>query len=127
MDKMDSKVYLENTFDCKHVDLIGLDLGEDGLGYYLSPRYKVEKDHEFLEVYIPKARLNLNRHRLEIYHDAKSNNPACNIGLGTMVLYADDDGFTYYEAITEHKPKEMTLEEIEKKLGHKVKIVSKEK
>ena len=62
--------------------------------------------------------------RLNYHPDSRQY--LCSFGLGDLSLYSDDDGYLYHEKIIEEKTKEMTLEEIEKKLGHKVKIVSKE-
>lgn len=39
-----------------------------------------------------------------------------------------DDGIVYYlDKIIKYKPKKMTIEEIEKKLGYKIEIVSSKK
>lgn len=122
-----------NTFHYKEdipngirVDLVDLTLGKDGIGYYLSPKYRVETDRDVREIYIPKARINVKHHEIRVDHDPRSNNPVCDFGLGKLQMYVDDWGFVYRESVIEEKTKEMTLEEIEKKLGHKVKIVSRE-
>ena len=47
------------------------------------------------------------------------------VGFGPARLDVDADGHAYYERVIKTKTKEMTLEEIEKELGHKVKIVNK--
>lgn len=126
MDASSTTIYFER--DCVKnvkVDLIDVSFGKDGLGYYLSPKYRLETDRSVREIYIPKARLPINYGRLVIGFNHKANNPSCDFGLGELLLYADDAGHTFYETVIEEKTKEMTLEEIEKKLGHKVKIVSK--
>lgn len=122
-----------NTFHFKEdipngikVDLIDLTLGKDGIGYYLSPKYIIETDRDVREFYIPKARINVKPHECRMEWNLRANNPVCDFGLGELMLYADDKGFLYHEQLVEEKTKEMTLEEIEKKLGHKVKIVSRE-
>lgn len=108
------------------VDLIELTLAKDGLGYYLSPRYRVETSRDIKEIYIPKARLRIDGHQIMVEHDSRINNYITDLGFGKMNLYADDKGHVYYETIVEEKTKEMTLEEIEEQLGHKVKIITKE-
>ena len=45
-----------------------------------------------------------------------------NVGFGEQDVRPD---FTYIDRIVEYATKEMTIEEIENKLGHKVKIVNK--
>mgnify|MGYP005933576797 CR=1 FL=1 len=45
-----------------------------------------------------------------------------NVGFGEQDIRPD---FTYIDRIVEYATKEMTIEEIENKLGHKVKIVNK--
>lgn len=48
-----------------------------------------------------------------------------NVGFGDVDIYYNDN-FTITDKIVEYSVKEMSIEEIEKKLGHKVKIVNKE-
>ena len=51
-----------------------------------------------------------------------------NVGFGDVDIYYKDtfDYLTVTDKIVEYSVKEMSIEEIEKKLGHKVKIVNKE-
>ena len=117
--------FVEHYPDGIKVDLIDLELGKDGMGYYLSPKYRVETTRDVKEIYIPKARLRINLHQVRIEIDPTCNDYVANLGIGKMRLYADKDGHVYYETIIEEKTVEMTMEDIEKKLGHKIKIVSK--
>lgn len=48
-----------------------------------------------------------------------------NVGFGDVNIYCKDN-LTITDKIVEYAVKEMSIEEIEKKLGHKVKIVNKE-
>lgn len=48
-----------------------------------------------------------------------------NVGFGDVDIYCKDN-LTITDKIVEYAVKEMSIEEIEKKLGHKVKIVNKE-
>lgn len=51
---------------------------------------------------------------------------ACYVDLGLdKLLVAPNDGTYYTLTLVKEKVQEMTMEEIEKKLGHKVKIVTK--
>ena len=122
-----------NTFtykeDCPNnirVDLVDIALNKDGIGYYLSPRYRVENDNCIKEIYIPKARLKTSWDKVTVELDTFRNNYMCNLGFGNLDLYADDAGHMYYETLIEEKTHDMTLEEIEKKLGYKVRIITKE-
>jgi hypothetical protein len=63
--------------------------------------------------------------RTEEYSNCAYTVHTADIGFGDMQLLPDDDGNAYYVRVLETKTKEMTLDEIEKKLGHKVKIVNK--
>lgn len=97
------------------------------LGYYLDVTYTVETPEEIKEINIPKVMLGLNNHSFTItrrrdyvyglYH------MFADIGLGNKDLL-DQKGDYFTEKLIETKTKEMTLDEIEKKLGHKVKIIN---
>ena len=121
-----------NTFKYKEdfpnnvkVDLVDLTLGRDGIGYYLSPKYRVETEKNVREIYIPKARLKVNLHCVGLELNTFTNNYNCNLIPGGLELYADSEGHVYYDTVVEEKVYELSLEEIEKRLGYKVKIVSK--
>lgn len=119
--------YNEDRGNNVKVDLIDLTLDRDGMGYYLSPRYRVETERSVREIYIPKARLKLNYHKVTVDLNTFTNNYACDLIPGGLELYADSEGHVYYDTVIEEKTYELTLEEIEKRLGYKVKIVTKEK
>lgn len=118
--------YKESYKDNVKLDLIELTLGQDGLGYYLSPRYRLETEKSIREIYIPKARLNVNCHDLVVDLNTFTNNYRCNLIPGGLELYADAEGHAYYDTVIKEKTYDMTLEEIEKKLGYKVRIITKE-
>lgn len=123
---------------------ISNDLNEDVIEYYLQLVYEVETDTEVKEIIIPKVDLGLKSNslpRLEINHFGIGTiNEACiHLRHGstlplhrTSVTCTDKNGDTVHtenaawvEVVKREKPKKMTIEEIEKKLGHKVEIVSK--
>lgn len=112
------------------VKLTYLALNEDVCGYYLSARYRVEDEHSIRELDIPKIRLQIIPETVRIRQegDGPYINTSVNLGFGYCRLDAveNDLGKVYFtETVIEEKPHEMTLDEIEKKLGYKVKIVNK--
>lgn len=109
---------------------------QDGVRY-LRLMYQYEDDNGVHELTIPQVEFPFgNRLNLIYIHE---NNPElkrvsirlCTEGDVTNVFLYDtktDDGFVYYtDKIIKHKPKKMTIEEIEQKLGYKVEIVSSKK
>lgn len=100
----------------------------NGGEWYLDITYVIETDYQVREIRIPKVRLPIE-HALII--------EVPNRGLvvpADMFLYVPGEGELricetnqkqlYTERIISEKRKEMTLEDIEAKLGYKVKIVS---
>ena len=104
---------------------------------YLKLVYEYEDGYGIHELTIPQVEFPFgNRLNLIYIHE---NNPAlqrlsirlCTEGDVTSVYLYDtksDDGLVYYvDKIIKRKPKKMTIEEIEQKLGYKVEIVSSKK
>ena len=104
---------------------------------YLKLVYEYEDSYGIHELTIPQVEFPFgNRLNLIYIHE---NNPAlrrlsirlCTEGDVTSVYLYDtksDDGLVYYtDKIIKRKPKKMTIEEIEQKLGYKVEIVSSRK
>lgn len=99
--------------------------------YYLRAKYEVEDDHSVREVIIPHITLPVRSHSTPdfgLYY----GNKLVNIGFGEMVMRPCDieipghdtiKDACYVEHTIKEKPQEMTIEEIEKKLGYKIKIV----
>ena len=115
-----------------NVKTTDLTLNKDENGYYLSGKFRVEDKHSIRELIIPKIRLNTSANALHIKTDFNSYDPTqyaqVNIGFGYLPLdFATVDGvdIMFKETILEEKYTEMTMDEIEKKLGYKVKIVNK--
>lgn len=104
---------------------------------YLKLVYEYEDSYGIHELTIPQVEFPFGN-RLDLIH-IYENNPTrqglsirlCTEGDVTNVYLHDtksDDGFVYYtDKIIKHKPKKMTLEEIERELGYKVEIVSSRK
>lgn len=101
---------------------------------YLRLMYQYEDDNGIHELTIPQVEFPFGN-RLNLKHIYGAN-PAprrvsirlCTEGdVANVFLYdtKTDDGFVYYvDKIIKHKPKKMTIEEIEQKLGYKIEIVS---
>ena len=115
------------------IELENLTLNEDKVGHYLTAKFKVEDAHSIREVDVPKIRLRIVPDKVSL---RTSNDPYwstsssyINMGFGDLPLefVKNKDGLDilYTESILEEKYTEMTMDEIEKKLGHKVKIVNK--
>lgn len=115
----------------KNIQLTDVVFNEDETSHYLSIKFKVEDEHSLREVNIPKIRLWINPHVLclKTEHDPYSRNDIAwvNLGFGDLPLdfeTIDGNKVLYTETVLEEKYTEMTLDEIEKKLGHKIKIVN---
>lgn len=122
-----------NLGNAKEVKLTKFTLEKDDRGYYLAATYRVEDEHAIREIDIPKIRLGLDAKRVSIRseHDPYACHRVsyANLGFGELPLdfavNKDGHAYLYTEKILEEKYTEMTLDEIEKKLGHKIKIVNK--
>lgn len=109
---------------------------QDGIRY-LKLVYRYEDKDGIHELTIPQVEFPFGN-RLNLKHIYETN-PAlrrvsirlCTEGDVANVYLHDtksSDGMVYYlDRIIKHKPKKMTIEEIEKKLGYKIKIVSRKK
>ena len=114
---------------------------EDGR-WYLNLIYKYENENGKHTVVIPKASLPFNQQCLPVirlspsYNEYLLERPYIDCG-DSIMLYkstcdlAIEQGVKepayYFDIITEYATKEMTLDEIEEKLGYKVKIVNNKK
>lgn len=115
------------------VTLDNLMLNKDEKGHYLSARFIVEDKASVMELWVPKIRLCITPGRVEIGRDSgdlpySSGRMWIDLGFGELPLeYEKIGGSTalFTKKVLKEKSVEMTLDEIEKKLGHKVKIVNK--
>ena len=104
---------------------------------YLKLVYEYEDSYGIHELTIPQVEFPFGN-RLNLFY-IHGNNPAqqrlsirlCTEGNVANVYLHDTksyDGLVYYvDKIIKHKPKKMTVEEIEQKLGYKVEIISSRK
>ena len=110
------------------VTLLDVKLNKDNT---LDLTYKIETLETIEHLHIPRLVLPITNHSVSIdhkvipYSTGAAEYYCADIGFGEMRLAPDDKGNEFTVTVVETKTKEMTLKEIEKKLGHKVKIVSK--
>lgn len=110
----------------RNVKLSSLKLNSDSLGYYLSAKYNIENNESIRELDIPKIRLPVTMRAVTIRQEAGFySHPEANIGFGFFELSHDGtrDEVYFTETVLKEKTKEMTIAEIEKELGYKVKII----
>lgn len=115
--------------DDEEVELKDVKLVKNGYGYCLNITYRVEDDKKVQDFNIPRLQLPIvsNRFRIRTERDGYYEDYVADIGLGEMKMlptYGTGGGPRYTITTAKTKTKEMTLDEIEKKLGHKVKIVN---
>lgn len=96
--------------------------------WYMKAVYEEETDIDICSFTIPKIAIPINQYGVYIGTDAHSH--TVDIGFGEVPVLRTDVGMYknvyYVHELIKKKTKEMTLDEIEEALGHKVKIVTKE-
>jgi hypothetical protein len=129
--------YLNNVFSFHNIKentikLTGAILRKDYIlgEYSLDLTYVLDSPTMTQELHIPRIAIPLNPNNIKIKADCDCVVGApvryyADLGFGEMKLLPDKNGAAFTITTIEEKPKEMTLDEIEKKLGYKVKIVSK--
>ena len=96
---------------------------EDGM-YYLAIKLTYENEHGVYEIEIPRLTL------FEVIDPLRVDNNGLGKFFGAIGniknAYMEQDyrGVAFYEKLIEEKVHEMTLSEIESKLGYKVKVIS---
>lgn len=118
----------------KH-ELKDIQLFEENGQYYLKLKYIIENDHRVEELEIPKVCLRFNKNfypNLNYRRDAYKYQEECDLctGFGSMKVLpgetSEANHVFYTVKLIEEKPVEMSVSEIEKKLGYKIKIVNKD-
>lgn len=94
------------------------------INYYFSITYIRTDRFGKQEINYPRVYLPIFRTTLP-YVSSVHSDSLLDIGLGELPLKPGPDGKLFTVKQIEEYPREMTLEEIEKQLGHKVKIISK--
>lgn len=102
---------------------------EDGF-YWLKLIYEVEDDKEVAEIFIPKVSLPLRLNECALNHATMFHGivdpPTISLHEGIeLTVHKDKDGIVYGKRVLKEKVHELTMDEVEKKLGFKVKIVNK--
>ena len=127
---MSNEIFMfEPSNDKQKVTLKNVKLHKDDTwGYYLDVTYIIETLEDIREVNFPKLRLPIksdsiiiNRKIDDMYYI--HSNVFADIGFGEQQLLTKDGSY-YTVKLLKTKTKEMTLSEIEKQLGHTVKIVN---
>lgn len=102
--------------------LTDLKVSKDDRGFYLSAEYILDYEHTTQKLIIPKIRIpDRGNYPSFVYN---SQDTYLFVAPDRLPLDPDDTGARFTITTIKEKPKEMTLSEIEKKLGYKVKIVS---
>lgn len=115
----------------KKYNLVDLQLHEEEItkgatAYYLSAVCKYEDESGVYEMTIPKIRLPLHDPIIKQEYSNRyyGDRITVNIGFGDMDVIHDKKGNPFYVKCVKEKIHDMTLDEIEKKLGFKVRVVS---
>jgi hypothetical protein len=122
-----NKIIISNDKNCK-TTLKKVKLVKDGgYGYALDVTYTIETPECVQELNIPRVWLPIQNSDIQICTDPDyiygGQECRADIGFGFQNIgFRNEHAFIL--TTIETKTKEMTLEEIEKKLGHKVKIVN---
>lgn len=102
---------------------------ENTVGWYLSAVYQHENEVGIYEITIPKIWLPISYGEPIIMTSVRKINRCSesiiDLGFGELTILNDDQGRKVYEKLIEEKIHDMTLDEIEKKLGFKVRVVRK--
>ena len=122
----------------KNVNFKSLEVYEEvhhGIKSYLAKIViEAENEHRKVEITIPRIDLLVDASRiptinqnfiLDSAYTGRFNDYSIDIFGTTLPLRRDKTGNVYYEKVIEEYPQKMTLDEIEKKLGHKIELVSK--
>lgn len=115
--------------DKAKVELKNVKLIKNCYGYCLDVTYHIEDDAKIQELHIPYLQLPINSSKITIRNDWDPyyNRYTADVGLREVKMFgtvSENAGECFTIKTIKEKTKEMTLEEIEKKLGHKVKIVN---
>lgn len=120
----------------KNVNLKSLELFEETIDgnvrHLLKAVYECKNETGKYEIILPRIDLRIPDDRLPNFIEESngtlfglSHQSYITVNGNTFVLESDKDQHTYYFKTIEEYPKKMTLDEIEKKLGHKIELVSK--
>ena len=112
--------------DDKDFELTKLDLFKEDDAYFFAATYRLEDDFGIKEIHFPKILAPISSGYISVT-DVGHDFATVDLG-GDVRTYAYCGGkhnVIFTETVIEEKVHEMTMDEIEKKLGYKVKIVKK--
>lgn len=97
---------------------------EEGL-YFAHIVYQYEDNRGLWEMIVPKVRIPVEPYNFDLQLDPDGS--TLDFGFGKCCIYPVDMDVYAKKVLIEEKIHEMTVEEIEEKLGYRVKIVNGEK
>lgn len=106
------------------VGLKNLELIKENDMYFLKAEYIEEGKNAFYKHTIPRIYLALYQYPKCTYEDA-FDLANIDLGFGKLPMLKNENGRFEYCEILQEKVHELTLDEIEKRLGYKVRIVNK--
>lgn len=109
--------------------LKSLTLIEENDKYYLSAVYRVEDDNGTWELSYPRIELTINKKfapLLSAEYGTGCNDFVIDLGFGDLPLREIRKGVYAEKKLIEEKIHDMTVSEIEKALGYKVRIIEEE-
>ena len=122
----------------KKVEFKSIEVFEEvhnGIKSYLAKIViEAENEHRKVEITIPRIDLLVDTSRMPTISQAfvldspyigRFNDYSIDIFGARLPLQRDEAGNVYYEKVIEEYPQKMTIEELEKKLGYKIELVSK--
>lgn len=95
--------------------------------YFLKAEYEVDTEYVKKKITIPRMKINVRSNPLfDHRYGLRDIAPICyvDLGFGQLNCIPDSHGTCFTETILETRPRKMTLEEIEKKLGCPIELVS---
>lgn len=113
-------------------ELTNAEIYLDGDEYFLRLEYDYENCSRNYKIVFPKVVIGIPTNRIPDFIEEISTNHASKpgkyltFGSEEHLLLPDEYGRYMYKIITKEKIHEMTIDEIEKELGYKIKIVSNE-
>lgn len=109
----------ESNCTLKNIELV-----HEGANYYLDITLLLEDIASIRELHMPRVELGRFDSCIIAPGDGIIVKPAVDFGFGELPLAADKNGYNYTNKLVENKTRELTIAEIEKKLGYKIKIVN---
>lgn len=115
----------------KNIRLISFEVYQENDNYFAKAVYRFEDEKGIWEETYPKIRLPIAQYSIPVvnhtetsnYHGVHIINATINLGFGELPLEETDKYILAERRLVKEKVHDMTIAEIEKKLGYKIKIV----